>query len=192
MTRFLWPAPVAALSALALMASVGPTLAAPGPFALVAATPKTVSPAGLSAALGHVTHGQPSAQGKALTFAQKSVRLVAVTGPDSDMLSYRVDGLRNPTLIVPPGATLRVLFVNTDDDMFHNIRFGAWRASFPADAAPLMRTSVGTPPLPHGTDAARHGELLTLRAPARPGKYAYFCTVRGHAPGGMWGTLIVR
>ena len=119
-------------------------------------------------------------------------RLVIWTGPDNDMLSYRVDGMRNPTLVVQPGATLDVLFINTDDDMLHNWRVGTWRATWPANAAPLVAASVGTPSLPHKTDTAYHAEHLTLAAPTRPGKYAYFCTVRGHAPGGMWGTLIVR
>lgn len=183
----------AVLTAAAWLASALAAQAAPpSGMALLSAAPKTVTAAAVSAADKTITPGAVSADKKTLTFHQKAIRLVAVTGPDSDMLSYRIDGLRNPTLVIPKGATLKMLFVNTDDDMFHNIRFGAWRASWPADAAPLMKTSVGTPPLPHGADAARHAEALTLRAPTTPGKYAYFCTVRGHAPGGMYGTIIVR
>ncbi len=161
-------------------------------FAVISATPRTLSEAGSAAADKTATPGLVSADKKTLTFSGKTVRLVARSGPASDMLSYRIDGLRSPTLVVPRGATMQVLFINTDDDMFHNIRFGAWRTSWPADAAPLMKTSVGTPPLPHGIEASRHAESLTLRAPLVPGKYAYFCTVRGHAPGGMYGTIIVR
>ena len=40
------------------------------------------------------------------------------------MLLYRIQGTRNPTLVVLPGATLKVLFVNTDGDMKHDLRFG--------------------------------------------------------------------
>ena len=42
----------------------------------------------------------------------------------ADMLSYRVSGKRNPTLNFRKASTLKILFVNTDDDMFHDIRFG--------------------------------------------------------------------
>jgi len=173
-------------------AAPGMGQAANAGFTLISAMPRTLSGADSAAADKTSTPGTVSADKKRLTFPSRTVRLVARTGPDNDMLSYRIDGLRSPTLVVPRGATMQVLFINTDDDMLHNIRFGAWRTSWPADAAPLMKTSVGTPPLPHGTDAARHAEALTLRAPLAPGKYAYFCTVRGHAPGGMHGTIIVR
>lgn len=161
-------------------------------FALMGVAPKTMSASGTAAAAKAVTPGKVSVDKKSLTFVQKTIRLVTVTGPDSDMLSYRIDGLRNPTLIVPKNATLKMLFINTDGDMFHNIRFGAWRAAYPAVADALLKTSVGTPPLPHGTETLHHAEELTLRVPSKPGKYAYFCTVRGHAPGGMWGTVLVR
>lgn len=162
------------------------------PFTLVSGIPKTLTPSALSMAQKTVTPGKVSADKKSLTFVQKTIRLVTVTGPDSDMLSYRIDRLRNPTLIVPRNATLKMLFINADGDMFHNIRFGAWRAAYPTTADSLLKTSVGTPPLPHGTETLHHAEELTLRVPSKPGKYAYFCTVRGHAPGGMYGTLIVR
>ncbi|MDQ2798466.1 MAG: hypothetical protein M3Y13_02350 [Armatimonadota bacterium] len=161
-------------------------------FVLTGRTPRTVSEAAATAAITTATPGKVSADRKTITFHQKAIRLVAVTGPEKDMLSYRVDGLRNPTLIVPRNATLKMLFINADGDMFHNIRFGAWRAAYPAVADALLKNSVGTPPLPHGTETLHHAEELTLRVPSKPGKYAYFCTVRGHAPGGMWGTVLVR
>ena len=162
------------------------------PFALVGGAPKTLTPATLAMAEKTATRGQTASDKKTLTFGQRVIRLVAVTGPGTDMLSYRIDGLRNPTLIVPKGATLKILFANTDDDMFHNIRFGAWRRTYPNEAAGLLKSSVGTPPLPHKSETALHAEDLTLHAPMTPGKYAYFCTVRGHAQGGMWGAILVR
>lgn len=161
-------------------------------FVLTGGTPRTVSEATATAALQGATPGKVSGNKTTITFAQKTIRLVAVTGPEKDMLSYRVDGLRNPILVVPKSALLKVLFVNTDGDMFHNIRFGTSRASFPNAADALIKSSVGTPLLPHGTETSHHAEELTLRAPSVPGKYAYFCTVRGHAQGGMWGTILVR
>ena len=82
------------------------------------------------------------------------------------MLSYRIAGLRNPTLVVPAGATLKALFLNTDDDMTHNLRFGAQHTA----SAP----SVGTPGLAHKTQAAFHAADATLRVPPKPGTYYYF------------------
>jgi len=166
--------------------------AASGPFRLASAVPQTLTPAALAAAQKTQTQGHVSADKHALIFTQKAVRLVAVTGPDQDMLSYRIGGLRNPTLVVPRAATITLLFVNTDDDMFHNVRFGAAQKTYPNSMTAYMKASVGTPDLPHKSDTALHGEELTLRAPMTPGTYAYFCTVRGHAQGGRVGKVVVR
>ena len=179
--------------ALLCLALTTNTLAAPGsPFAVTSDTPKTLTPTALAAALKTQTPAQTSADGKTLTFARKVVRLVAGTGPDDDMLSYRIGGRRNPTLVVPHGAAITLLFVNTDDDMFHNVRFGAAQKTYPNVMTAFVKSSVGTPALPHKTETALHGEELTLRVPNTPGVYAYFCTVRGHAQGGMVGTVTVR
>ncbi len=32
----------------------------------------------------------------------------------------------------------------------------------------------------------------TLRRAAKEGSYSYLCTVKGHAKGGVYGTLIIR
>jgi len=176
---------------LALLA--GTVLAAPAmPFTLVVGTPRTLSPAALASAQKTATHGQAAADKKMITFASKTVRLVAVTGPDDDMLSYRMDGLRNPTLVVPRSATIRVLFANTDDDMFHDLRFGAALQTYPNEMQSFLKSSVGSPPLPHKSETALHAEEMTIRAPTMPGVYVYYCTVRGHAQGGMVGRIVVR
>lgn len=175
------------------LALVGSAFAASGsPFVLIGDMPKTLTPASLAAAQKTETKGPVSADGKTLTFGQKVVRLVAVTGLEDDMLSYRIVGKRNPTLIVPRGATIKMLFVNTDDDMPHNIRFGTALKTYPNVMTSYVKTSVGTPDLPHKSATALHGEELTLHAPAAPGGYVYFCTVRGHAQGGMVGKVVVR
>lgn len=164
------------------------------PFRLTAETPKTLTPAALTAVQKDQTPAVLSADGKTLTFTSKTVRLVAVTGPDSDMLSYRIGGVRNPTLAVGRGAALSVLFVNTDDDMTHNLRFGTAPKSggYPNDMAAYVKASAGTPELPHTAETVLHGDEIIVTAPEKPGAYAYFCTVRGHAAGGMAGTVLVQ
>lgn len=186
-------APALLLAAMLAAIPAGDFQAAAGsPFTLIAGTPKTLTPAALTAARKTETKSYVSADKKTLTFRQKSVRLVAMTGPDTDMLSYRIGGLRNPTLVVPHGAVIKLLFVNTDEDMFHNIRFGVARETYPNGMTPSLNTSVGTPELPHKSEIALHGEEMTLRTPLVPGLYNYFCTVRGHAQGGMVGKVIVK
>ena len=168
---------------LPLFALVGVTCLGPA----LGAQPKTLSAPQVAAADQTATRGAVSADRKTLTFRQKTVRLVARSGPASDMLSYRIAGLRNPTLIVSAGATLKTLFINTDDDMTHNLRFTVQGPSFKGAVK-----SVGTANLPHKSGTTYHAEDVILRVPAHAGTYTYFCTVPGHAPGGMYGTLIVR
>ena len=162
-------------------------LAAPrAEIIFVGAKPMTLSSAQASAAGKTAAPGNVSTDKKTLTFHGKLVRLVVRSGPANDMLSYRIDGLRNPTLVVPVGTTLKTLFINTDDDMTHNLRLTVQRMPFKGTLK-----SIGTSNLPHKSATAVHAEELTLRLPVA-GIYTYLCTIPGHAPGGMAGTLIVR
>ncbi len=171
------------LSVLGLIAFSTTAQAAPTTGITVTSTrAKTLSAS--AAAHQPATHGMVSSNKKMLTFSQKTVRLVARSGPANDMLSYRIDGLRNPTLVVPAGGTVKVLYINTDDDMTHNLRFGLQHSG----SAP----SIGTPNLAHKTETAFHSADVTLKMPSKPGTYYYFCTVPGHAAGGMWGAIKVR
>lgn len=182
-----------ALSSVFGLASIsGSAAGLASPFTAGVGIPKTVTSIGLAAAQRTETPSQASPNGKTLMFRQKIVRLVAVTGPENDMLSYRIDGKRNPTLVVFPSATIKMLFVNTDDDMKHNVRLGAALKTYPSVMTSYLKTSVGTSELPHKSGTAFYGEELTLHAPASPSTFVYLCTVRGHAQGGMVGKIIVR
>ena len=185
---------VGRLLALALLClvSASAAFAAPhSPFTLVGSKPVTLTAAALNVAQKSATPFQ-TLGGNTLTLLQKSVRLVAVTGPDNDMLSYRIGGIRNPTLVFPQGATVKMLFVNTDDDMAHNLRLGAAPTTYSNVMTAYVKSSIGTSDLPHKSGAALHGEYLVFRVPAKPGIYAYFCMVRGHAQSGMTGKVVVR
>src|SRR5215218_7282424 len=127
--------------------------------------------------------------GSNLTFTEKEIRLIAVTGPEDDMLSYRIYGVRNPNLVVPAGVTLRILFVNVDSDMRHDIRFGHVVGEF--DVAVDTAGTVGTQKLTaRGEDGSLQAEEIVIKA-VEAGAYKYFCSVRGHAKGGMWGNILV-
>ncbi|HEY0459395.1 MAG TPA: hypothetical protein VGC97_09685 [Pyrinomonadaceae bacterium] len=124
-----------------------------------------------------------------LTFAEKEIRLVVLTGPEDDMLSYRIQGVRNPNLIVPTGATLKILFVNKDTDMRHDVRFGHAEGEF--DVAVDPKGTAGSSTLtPMPDDKTMNAEEIVVQA-SEDGAYKYFCSVRGHAKGGMWGNILV-
>lgn len=156
-------------------------------FTLISSERKTVSAADLnqiekSNAVGKI-------EGSNLTFGTNEIRLVVVTGPEDDMLSYRIQGVRNPNLVVPAGAILRIFFVNVDSDMRHDIRFGHATGDFPI--APDISTTAGTTKLAaSGEDKILQAEEIVLKA-NQDGAYKYFCSIRGHAKGGMWGNIFV-
>ena len=124
-----------------------------------------------------------------LTFTGKEIRLVVKTGPEDDMLSYRIQGMRNPNLIVPAGAVLKILFVNSDSDMRHDIRFGHVMNDF--DIAVDITGTVGSNRLEHmAEDETMQAEEIVVKFD-ETGAYKYFCSIRGHAKGGMRGNIFV-
>ena len=125
----------------------------------------------------------------ALVFRSRQVAVTVLGGPAGRMLSFRIAGLTNPTLVVPTGARVTVTFVNVDDDMDHN--FAITTMPPPFARVPAAGTIVGTPEIPPGPADRRSGEVLVFRA-VRAGHFFYLCTVAGHARGGMWGRLEIR
>jgi hypothetical protein len=158
-------------------------------FTLVSSEKKIVSEADLARFEKDQTRGRKEKAN--LIFAEKEIRLVVVTGPEDDMLSYRIQSIRNPILVVPAGATLKITFVNTDGDMRHDIRFGHV-AGNEFLIAPDIKETVGSEKLAaRGEDTnVFQAEEFTIKA-AEDGAYKYFCSVRGHAKGGMWGNIFV-
>ena len=120
--------------------------------------------------------------GNSLILTDSTASLVVRTGPEDDMLSYRIQGLRNPTLVLRAGTTVHILFANVDNDMPHDLRVGG----IPPDTA----GTVGTARQPYSENDRYSAEDITLRALA-PGYYPYFCSYRNHAAKGMKGWIIV-
>ena len=156
-------------------------------FTLVSSEKKTIKEAELPALEKNRTLGK--VEGANLTFTTADIRLIAITGPEDDMLSYRIQGIRNPNLVVPAGATLRILFVNVDVDMRHDIRFGHVAGEFPI--APEITDTAGSTKLTaRSEDNVLQAEELVIKSTGT-GAFKYFCSVRGHAKGGMWGNIFV-
>ncbi len=120
----------------------------------------------------------------------KNARIVVRTGPKSDMMSYRLMGIRNPTITVPAGAKLIILFVNVDDDMLHDLHF---TVSLPPFESKVNRIgSVGSSALPPMKGKSFSTQKITFTAPTKVGTYTYLCTTAGHAAAGMFGKLVVK
>lgn len=156
-------------------------------FTLVSSEKKTVTEADQIKYEKERTLGKKD--GTNLIFTEKEIRLVIITGPEDDMLSYRIQGVRNPTLVVPRGAVLKILFINKDGDMKHDVRFGHVVGEF--TIAPEIAETAGAEKLAyHEEKEPMQAEEIVLKA-NEDGAYKYFCSVRGHAKGGMWGNILV-
>lgn len=155
-------------------------------FTLVSSEKKTVKQADLATLEKSQT--MAAKDNTTLTFTAKEIRLIVITGPEDDMLSYRIHGVRNPTLVVPAGATLKVLFVNVDIDMRHDVRFGHVSGEFVS--SPPITETAGSQKLTAVADGVMQAEELAIKANEN-GMYKYFCSVGAHAKGGMWGNIAV-
>lgn len=155
-------------------------------FTLVSSERKSVKQADLAALERGQTMGKKDKT--TLTFTEKEIRLVLITGPEDDMLSYGIQGIRNATLVVPSAATLKILFVNVDMDMRHDVRFGHVTGEF--KASPPITDTAGSQKLLAIADGVMNAEEMVIRA-NEDGMYKYFCSVGAHAKGGMWGNIAV-
>jgi len=79
--------------------------------------------------------------------------------------------------------------VNVDSDMRHDIRFGHVTGEF--TISPDITETAGSTKLPaHDEGGMLNAEEMVIKA-NEDGAYKYFCSVRSHAKGGMWGNIFV-
>ncbi|MBS1723444.1 MAG: multicopper oxidase domain-containing protein [Armatimonadetes bacterium] len=159
-------------------------------FQLSSAKKQTFTATSVASAEKKATAGTVGKDKKSLSFTGKAANLVVRTGPEKDMMSFWTRGLRNPTIIVAAGSTMKVLFVNTDEDMLHNFRITGTAPPF--DAKMGDRGSVGSASLPHKSGKSYTGQQLVFKVPTQKGTYYYVCTVPGHAAAGMYGKVVVN
>jgi hypothetical protein len=159
------------------------TYAKENPFVLLEAHRQIVTKTQLDSMESAHAKTQVSKNGSALILSGNRSDLIVRTGPESDMLSYRVEGIRNPVLIVRSSSILHILFVNVDDDMTHDLRMG--------DVTPPDTIgTVGSARLPHSDEDNYSAEEMILRI-QEVGKYPYFCSYKTHAANGMRGWIII-
>lgn len=152
------------------------------PFSLISKEKRTVKGSEIADLAKTATVG--TVTGTVLTFTEKDIRLVVT----ADARSYRIQGVNNPTLAIPAAATLRVLFINTDKTMRHDIFFGHID---PIEDVADTSMSVGTTRLTEqSVDGTLQAEEIVIKADSL-GEYNYFCSVRGHAKNGMAGSVAI-
>jgi rusticyanin len=158
------------------------------PFHFTGVTAKQLTAAQLAAAETTRTEGVVGTEKNTLTFTQNEIQLVVRTGPDDDMLSYRIQGLRNPTIVVPEMTTIKVLFINVDEDMSHDFRFGAVNPPFKAH--PDVSKTAGSDQLLPEAEEVYNAQEFSYHVHSKS-TFHYFCSVGSHAKGGMWGAVVV-
>jgi plastocyanin len=157
-------------------------------FTLVSSEKFTVTQAQLDELQKQASVGK--ADGANLTFSGTDLKLVFTAGPEDDMFSYRVQGMRNPNIVTPGDVRITVWFVNTDDDMPHDLLFSHYVVDFPD--VPDKTQSAGTQRVrAHDAEAAPFSAEKIVITSNEDGAYRYFCSVKGHAKGGMWGNILV-
>jgi rusticyanin len=157
------------------------------PFHFSGITAKQLTAAQLDAAEKTRTEGVVDTKNNALKFSQNEIQLVVRTGPEDDMLSYRIQGLRNPTIVVPEMTSIKVLFVNADEDMSHDFRLGAMNPPFKSH--PDMSKTAGSDQLLPETEETYNAQEFSYHVHSKS-TFHYFCSVGSHAKNGMWGTIV--
>ena len=114
----------------------------------------------------------------------------ALHGPG---MPWEIDGLINPTVVIPPGARVTVVLINGDQGDLHG--FEVTTASPPFGEMAMMQGPVAfsgsfIPPIWPETGQGQYHRSTTFIA-AVAGTYHYLCPVPGHAEAGMAGTLVV-
>lgn len=109
---------------------------------------------------------------------------------------FVIDGLINPTLVMPAGASIQFTVVNLDNDMYHNFVISPYGP--PYAYVPIQGMMSGysmpmammfLPPADYSQGLARtYSYTLAFN---QPGTMWYFCTYRGHAQSGMYGQITV-
>lgn len=134
-------------------------------------------------------------QANTVTYHGTQVQIVAVASPDTGPdMTWNVDGLVNPTVVVPQGAAVTVAFYNADAGTWHGWELTT--ATPPFTAMPMMQGSVAFPgafamPVAGATAQSWSGRTLHFSA-AEAGTFFYLCPVPKHAEQGMYGEFVVQ
>ena len=149
---------------------------------------------------GLVSRGEQGAstdpKANTVTYGGHSVTLVALASPHGKPnMTWEIDGLVNPTVVLQPGTKVDVVLANTDWGYMHGFELTSTPPTYPYMAMAGVADNFFLMPLPPRTTqntatASYHTRSASFTT--APGTYYYLCPVPGHAAAGMFGTLVVR
>lgn len=125
---------------------------------------------------------------------------------------FVIDGLINPTLVVPNGAVLHLTVVNLDEDAYHDFVISTLAPPYPSLVMQGMMANGGGPAgwgMMGGQGSGRYLYMMPVLYPAdytsgwapfysytvsMPSNASlwYLCSYPGHAQSGMYGEIVSR
>lgn len=140
------------------------------------------------ATINHATH--------TITYHTHQVLLVPLAAPAALHLrgmQWEINGVINPTIVVPHGARITVDLVNADQGYLHGFEVTSARPPFSEWAMMQGRAAFsGSFIMPIAPETPQGQWIASTQFDAsRPGTYYYICPVPGHAAKGMVGSFVV-
>ncbi len=132
-----------------------------------------------------------------IVYSSSKVSLVPLAAPAAlhiPGMQWEIDGLINPTIVVPKGASVNVNLINADKGYMHG--FEVINASPPFSQmamrqGPRAFASSFIMPIPPENTLGQFSSSSTQFRAVSKGTYYYICPVPGHAALGMAGKFIV-
>lgn len=138
-------------------------------------------------------NAQVDKQANTITYTGDEVKLVIVGGPEEADEKFVLNGLVNPTVYIPKGATVTLEFINADKEMPH--AFEITTAEPPYYYMAMMGGGVYPggfiSTLPEAENDAYPSAEITFEANTA-GTFYYICQYPGHAQEGMYGKMIIE
>ncbi|MEM4057641.1 MAG: sulfocyanin-like copper-binding protein [Thermoplasmata archaeon] len=133
-----------------------------------------------------------------IEFNNSNVFLLIEGGPMNapTMYSFEIYGLYNPTILVPVGSHVTILFVNVDTDQPHNVAISRYLPQYGEMMSsemmvPYAFAGSGCPVLEPLNSQNHYSYEFSFNANVA-GNFYYLCEVPGHAENGMYGSFIVH
>jgi rusticyanin len=128
---------------------------------------------------------------------QRAINLTHEQPPSFDSNSsgnaFVIDGLIDPTLVIPKGAIVHVEFINLDSSEYHNVIMSATGPPYQYMPMSAMNGIVSMMPIvPHADYSSGSASEYNYTAVFdNTGAYWYLCMYPGHAQMGMYGKIVV-
>ena len=159
-------------------------------------SPGAITNASLTGLVGRGEQGATiDTAANTVTYTGRSVTLVALASPHGKPnMTWEIDGLVNPTVVLQPGTKVDVVLANTDWGYMHGFELTTTPPPYSYMAMADVPDSFLLVPLPPRTannTATASYYTRSASFTTASGTYYYLCPVPGHAVAGMFGKLVV-